>query len=124
MRTAGSPGATASVIEHRGRTTGTPYLTPVAAVRTDEGFLIATVYGPRSDWLKNVLASGSAVVVHEGETVPVDRPELIPIASVEDHFPDKHLRSLHRYRVTECLRLRRAEPSRPGDLERAVHAAR
>lgn len=39
METAGQPGADASVIRHRGRTTGTPYETPVGALATDDGFV-------------------------------------------------------------------------------------
>jgi deazaflavin-dependent oxidoreductase (nitroreductase family) len=66
MRTAGTPGAMASVIEHRGRTSGRAHRTPVDAVPTEDGFVIATVYGARTDWLKNVLASGSATIVNEG----------------------------------------------------------
>ena len=58
MRSAGTPGAYAAVIRHRGRTSGLPYETPVGVVATDDGFLIALVYGSRTNWLRNVLAAG------------------------------------------------------------------
>jgi hypothetical protein len=42
MRSAGTPGTYASVIRHRGRTTGRAYENPVWAVPTEDGFLIAS----------------------------------------------------------------------------------
>ena len=35
----------------------------MGAVAIDDGFVIALPYGPNTDWLKNVLASGSATIV-------------------------------------------------------------
>jgi deazaflavin-dependent oxidoreductase (nitroreductase family) len=72
LKSSGTPGGIASIIRHVGRTTGRPYETPVQAVATDDGFVIALPYGPNTDWLKNVLASGSATIVHEGNTYRVD----------------------------------------------------
>jgi hypothetical protein len=109
LATAGTPGAYASVIRHVGRTTGRRYQTPVVAEPTDDGFVIALPYGTTSNWVKNVLASGSAILVDEGTAYRVDRPELVPIALTADHFPVKDRRNLARFRVDQCLRLRRAD---------------
>jgi deazaflavin-dependent oxidoreductase (nitroreductase family) len=109
MESAGSPGAYASVMRHRGRTTGTPYETPVGAVATEDGFVIALPYGTRSDWLKNVLASGSASLVSEGSTYVVDQPEVIPLEVAKDHFPLKEQRNMRLFGVDQCLRVRRVE---------------
>jgi len=57
LKSSGTPGGIASVIRHVGRTSGRPYETPVQAVATDDGFVIALPYGPNTDWLKNVLVS-------------------------------------------------------------------
>ncbi len=122
MRSAGKPGAMASVITHTGRRSGKVYRTPVEAVATEDGFVIAIVYGSRTDWLKNVLASGSATIVYEGGTYPVEHPEVIPIVAATTYFPAKARRAFHRYRVTQCIRLRRTERSRDearGDLLQA-----
>ena len=108
MRSAGEPGAMASVIRHTGRTSGKSYQTPVAAVATEDGFVIAIVYGSRTDWLRNVLASGSATIVHEGHTYPVDHPEVMPIETATAYFPAEHRRQFRRYRVSQCLQVRRA----------------
>ena len=109
MRTAGTPGAYASVIRHVGRTSGRPYETPVGAFATDDGFVIALPYGSDPDWLKNVLASGSATLVHEGGTYRVDRPKLIPTTAAAPHLPVKEQRNLRLFAVDQCLRVRTVE---------------
>jgi hypothetical protein len=70
MRSAGTPGAYAAVIRHRGRTTGRTYETPVWAASTEDGFVIAIVYGPRTDWLE----SGYGLI-HDDEAIaePITR---------------------------------------------------
>jgi deazaflavin-dependent oxidoreductase (nitroreductase family) len=110
MESAGTVGAYASVIRHSGRTSGRPYETPVGAVATDDGFVIALPYGSQADWLKNVLASGSATIVDEGQTYRVDQPEIIPMEAAATHFPPKEQRNLRLFGVDQCLRVRRVEP--------------
>jgi hypothetical protein len=110
MRSAGTPGAYAAVIRHQGRVSGRAFETPVGAVPTDDGFLIALPYGLRSNWLRNVLASGSAAIVHEGNTFAVDRPELVPMETVANRFSAGDQRSFRFLRVDQCLRVRSAAP--------------
>jgi deazaflavin-dependent oxidoreductase (nitroreductase family) len=109
LRSAGTPGTYASVIRHQGRTTGRAYQTPVWAVSTEDEFVVAIVYGSGTDWLKNVLASGAAAIVHEGETCPVDRPEIVPMDSVRAYFPATLQRTHRLIRVEGCLRVRRVK---------------
>jgi deazaflavin-dependent oxidoreductase (nitroreductase family) len=109
MRSAGTPGAYASVIRHVGRTSGRPYETPVVPLATDGGFVIALPYGSNTDWLKNVLASGSATIVNAGHTYRVDQPEIIPTEAAAANFPVKEQRSLRRFRIGQCLRVRRVD---------------
>ena len=109
MKTAGQPGAYAARIIHRGRTSGRMYETPVGAVATADGFLISLPYGLKSNWLRNVLANGSATLVHEGHTYQVDQPEMIPLQSVEKAFGSSD-QTMHRvFGLNEVLRLRRVE---------------
>lgn len=106
MHTAGTPGAYASIVRHRGRTTGREYETPVVAVPTDDGFVFALPYGrERTDWLKNVLAAGRAVVVHEGATFTVDRPELLTAAQANPYFPPGEQRMQRAFGVDDFLRV-------------------
>jgi deazaflavin-dependent oxidoreductase (nitroreductase family) len=107
MRSAGTPGRYASVIRHQGRTTGRTYETPVWAVPTEDGFVIAIVYGSRTDWLKNVLASGAAAIVHDGHICAVGQPEIVPMDSVRAYFPAKVARAQRLVGVDRCLRVRR-----------------
>ena len=109
MRSAGAPGRYASVLRHQGRTTGRTYETPVWAVPTEDGFVIAIVYGSRTDWLKNVLASGAAAIVLDGATYAVDQPEIVPMDSARAYFPARIRRTQRLVRVDRCLRVRRVK---------------
>jgi deazaflavin-dependent oxidoreductase (nitroreductase family) len=108
MQTAGAPGAYASIIRHRGRTTGNAYETPVGVVADGDAYLIALPYGTRAQWLRNVLAAGSAELVHEGATVRVAHPELIPMETVAEHFSPSDQGMFKALRVDQCLRLQGA----------------
>lgn len=110
LRTAGRPGAYASIVEHVGRTSGSRYRTPVVAVPTDDGFVIALPYGPGTDWARNVLAAGSATIEHEGHTTPVERPEVVPAQTVDALFPVREQRTHRRFGVTDFLLLLRSAP--------------
>jgi deazaflavin-dependent oxidoreductase (nitroreductase family) len=111
LRTAGSSGASASVIRHRGRVSGRLYDTPVGPFAVGDGFVIALPYGPDADWVRNVLAHGSATLVHDGHTVPVHQPEVVATAEVVRKLPSSEQRTLRLFGVDQCLRLRTA----PGD---------
>lgn len=105
LRVAGRPGADASIVRHRGRTSGRGYETPVGVVRDGAAFLIALPYGSRAQWARNVLAAGAGTLVTEGETVEVDRPELIATRDVMDRFPPSDQRLFRLFATNECLRL-------------------
>ena len=115
MKTAGTPGAYAAVIRAKGRVSGRQYETPIGAVVSGDGFVIALPYGLQANWVRNVLAAGSATLVHEGHTYAVDRPEIIPMQGVEAFFSEADQRSQRIARVDQCLRLRKA-----GELDAAL----
>jgi deazaflavin-dependent oxidoreductase (nitroreductase family) len=115
LKSSGTPGGIASVVRHVGRTTGRSYETPVQAVVTNDGFAIALPYGPNTDWLKNVVARGSATIVHEGSTYQVDQPELVPISMAASSFTPRDQRTHRLFRVEHALLVRRAEP-RPATI--------
>ena len=108
MRTAGTDATQTSVIQHVGRTSGRAYETPVDTIPAKTGFLIALPYGTRADWVRNVLASGSATVVTRGERVDVDRPSIVATADVEGQIPAKTLRTLRLFGVNQCLHLEKS----------------
>jgi hypothetical protein len=112
-RSAGRPGSSASLMRHRGRTSGRAHETPLVPFPIEGGFVIPLPYGTDTDWLKNVLAHGSAVLVTDGRTYDVDRPEVIPTDTVGDAFPPSEKRTHRMFGVTHCVRLRGlvAEPA-------------
>ncbi|RDH77350.1 nitroreductase family deazaflavin-dependent oxidoreductase [Mycolicibacterium moriokaense] len=108
MRTAGAAGTQTSVIRHTGRTSGRTYETPVDVIDTGDGFLIALPYGTDADWVRNVLASGSAAIVSGGRSTAVGDPIIAATAEVADQIPGRTLRTLRLFGVTECLHVQRS----------------
>lgn len=109
LRTAGTSGSDWAVIHHVGRASGRRYRTPVGAVPTDDGFVVALPYGTRPDWLRNVLAAGRAELDLDGAEHDVDRPEVVPLASVASAFSEPERRAHDLFGVTDALVLRRVE---------------
>lgn len=107
----GEPGATYGFLRHVGRSSGTTYETPLGIERTEDGFVIAIVYGEKTQWVKNVLAAGSAEIVLEGETHLVERPEIISIEEANAWIPERDRRMSSLVGVTEALRLYGTDPA-------------
>jgi deazaflavin-dependent oxidoreductase (nitroreductase family) len=108
MRTAGSAQTQTSVIAHVGRKSGRAYETPVDIISTTTGLLIALPYGTRVDWLRNVVAAGSATVVTHGDRVDVERPTIVATADVAALIPRRTLRTLRVLGVNQCLHLEKS----------------
>jgi deazaflavin-dependent oxidoreductase (nitroreductase family) len=110
MRSAGTEKSNTSVVRHVGRRSGRSYETPVVAVEHDDGFLIALPYGDRTDWSKNVLASGAARLVTHGQAYEVDQPQLIPMTDATRYFGPKEQKLHRRFAVDTCLQVHRVAP--------------
>lgn len=108
QKSPGQPGAY-GLLRHVGRNSGTAYETPLGIERTEDGFVIAIVYGDRTQWVKNVLAAGSAEIVLEGQTYPVERPEVVPIEEANAYISKSDQRTSSLFGVAEALRLYHAE---------------
>ncbi len=108
MRTAGTAATQTSVIAHIGRKSGRGYETPVDIIPTATGLLIALPYGTRADWLRNVLAAGSATVITQGERIDVERPTVVATIDVADLIPRRTLRTLRLFGVNQCLQLEKS----------------
>jgi deazaflavin-dependent oxidoreductase (nitroreductase family) len=107
MRTAGTEKSNTSFVRHVGRHSGRTFETPVVAVQHDEGFLIALPYGERTDWMKNVIASGTATVITNGQTYGVDQPKVIPMSQATRYFGPKEQKLHLRFGVESCLQVHR-----------------
>lgn len=118
LTTAGQAGSSTAVIHHVGRSSATPYRTPIGVVDTADGFVVVLPYGTSPDWLKNVVAAGSAVLEVDGRTHHVDAPKVVGAADVGAHFSrkDEFVRRL--YGVDQFLVLRQAGADVPVGDER------
>jgi deazaflavin-dependent oxidoreductase (nitroreductase family) len=67
-----------AVIDHVGRVSGRLHRTPLDAYEIDGTFIFILVYGSKSDWVQNILASGHASLVIRGEKVELGAPRVIP----------------------------------------------
>ena len=105
---AGQSGVSTGIVHHVGRTTGATYATPVDIIPAGDAFLIALPYGTRSQWLQNVLATGTAELTVEGHTWATDRPELVSTDQVRDAFSRKDQVLFRLLGTDRCLRLQRA----------------
>lgn len=65
------------VLIHVGRSSGTTYRTPLDAHPLPDGYLFIPMYGPRTDWVKNVLAAGRARLSLSGEDVELESPRMV-----------------------------------------------
>jgi len=105
LRSAGTAGSDNSVVRHVGRRSGKTYRTPVVAAEHEGSFFIALPYGERTDWAKNVLASGEAEISTHGRTTSVDRPEIVPMAEATMYFRAKEQQLHRRFDVQTAMRL-------------------
>lgn len=83
LRRAGDPTAPWAVIRHTGRKSGRLYETPVGAEPTEHGFVIPLPYDTRSDWVRNVLAAGTATLLVRGREHVVTEVRLVPIGETD-----------------------------------------
>jgi deazaflavin-dependent oxidoreductase (nitroreductase family) len=68
-----------AIIYHRGRRSGTFYETPIALVPTvaDDMFLIGLPWGMDTNWARNVVADGGAVLQWKGTIHRATDPRLV-----------------------------------------------
>lgn len=96
------------VLTHVGRTSGKTYRTPLDVHPVDGGYLFILVYGSRSDWVRNVLASGDAQLSlggDDGETVDLTSPRLVDEAEAWRVLPETTKRPPRLLHITEYLRM-------------------
>ena len=65
------------VLIHVGRSSGKTYRTPLDAHPLPNGYLFIPLYGPRTDWLKNVLVAGAARLLIGGKEIELESPRMV-----------------------------------------------
>jgi deazaflavin-dependent oxidoreductase (nitroreductase family) len=93
------------VLTHVGRTSGATYRTPLDAYPVDGGYLFVLVYGPRSDWARNVLAAGHAWLRVDGREMELVAPRLVGKAEALQALGDDAARRPRLARSTKVLRM-------------------
>lgn len=106
LRLAGKPYWYASTVQHIGRRSGKRFSTPVVADRVGGEVFIPLPYGSDVDWLRNVMASGEATLVHKGETLHLAAPELIDSARALPLLHSDRQRTFKRINIRHFLRMR------------------
>jgi deazaflavin-dependent oxidoreductase (nitroreductase family) len=102
------------LVRHRGRRSGRLYATPIAVVRTDDGFLIPLPFGERTDWCRNILSAGGGVLRWKGTDHEVTDPTVIAASAAERWFAPPLRAGLRAFGIKQVLRVRRrsAPPTR------------
>jgi deazaflavin-dependent oxidoreductase (nitroreductase family) len=65
------------VLTHVGRTSGRTHRTPLDAHPLPDGYVFIPMYGPRTDWVKNVLLAGAARLSIGGKEIQLDSPRMV-----------------------------------------------
>ncbi len=65
------------VLDHRGRSSGRSFRTPLAAVRLADGFLLPLAFGEGANWVQNLTHAGFAELEWRGQRFKVSKPRLL-----------------------------------------------
>ncbi|GMQ99071.1 MAG: hypothetical protein BMS9Abin17_1621 [Acidimicrobiia bacterium] len=66
------------VLTHVGRSSGDTHQTPLDAHPVEGGYMFIVMYGRTSDWVRNVLASGDAMLRVDGNEYALVSPRIVP----------------------------------------------
>ncbi|MEV4156675.1 nitroreductase family deazaflavin-dependent oxidoreductase [Nocardia salmonicida] len=93
------------VLTHTGRTSGKTYRTPLDAHPVDGGYLFVLVYGSASDWVRNVLAAGTAQLRKDGREITLTAPRVVGRDEAFQALPPEIPRPPKLLRISEFLRM-------------------
>lgn len=93
------------ILAHVGRRSGATHRTPLDAHPIDGGFLFIPNYGPQSDWVLNILASGSATLSKDGVEYSLTNPRLIDLDEARSLVADDVKVPPPLVKIDECLRM-------------------
>ena len=79
--------STQPVLIHKGRVSGKTYRTPMDAHPIPDGYVFIPMYGPRTDWLKNVLATGTAHLTIGDKEFDLVSPRLVQKQDIWSMLP-------------------------------------
>jgi deazaflavin-dependent oxidoreductase (nitroreductase family) len=97
-----------SLVEHRGRRSGTNYRTPVTAFHIPDGFAVLLPYGEGRDWVKNLQSAGDGRIIMSGNVFQVSDPRIVPTATVVPLLDQPWSLVVRRLRTASALLVTRA----------------
>ena len=109
-----------ALMVHQGRRSGRQYRTPVMPLPLRDGFLVSLPYGPKRDWVRNVLAAGRCALVRGGRRFELTDPRLLDAAGAAPLLPAPLRPALRVVPGIHFVRLSAAGPEQRG----AQHAGR
>jgi deazaflavin-dependent oxidoreductase (nitroreductase family) len=74
------------MLHHVGRKSGRAYATPLVTRRMPDGFVMPLPFGEGTQWVRNLLAAGSATIRWDGRDFPVVEPRIVKLAEVAHAF--------------------------------------
>ena len=96
------------VVRHTGRKSGRAFATPIALAATREHIYIPLPWGERTDWCRNVIAAGGAVVRYRGHDVRANEPEVVSASEAKLAYPRPIRPFIALLGIARFLRLQRA----------------
>jgi deazaflavin-dependent oxidoreductase (nitroreductase family) len=96
------------ILTHRGRKSGRSYSTPINVFRRDGVYYVFLTYGSDAQWVKNVLAAGSASLETRGRVVALVDPELVDDPELRPAPPVVRLIERRVAGATQYVRMRPA----------------
>ncbi|MEJ7839913.1 MAG: nitroreductase family deazaflavin-dependent oxidoreductase, partial [Thermomicrobiales bacterium] len=94
-----------AVLEHTGRRSGKRRTIPIMAFRKTDGVVIALTYGPKTDWVRNVLAAGSTAITVRQQRYELNDPVLFEAEPASVGLPAPVVFFLKQLGVRDFLRL-------------------
>jgi deazaflavin-dependent oxidoreductase (nitroreductase family) len=102
------------VLHHTGRKSGKAYATPLAILDTPDGLVLPLPFGERTDWCRNVRASGGGILHWRGADHRVVQPEVIDAAIATPALNAVLRRFVRVLGIKRFLRVRRAVVTHAG----------
>ena len=94
------------VLTHVGRSSGETYRTPLDAHPVDGGYVFILNYGSDSDWVRNVLAAGSAQLKIEDVEIELVSPSVVSKEAAWKLLPETTKAPADYMRITDYLRMK------------------
>ena len=98
------------IVQHRGRTTGRMYATPLGVrPAANGGFVIPLTFSDQSHWYQNIRASGGSVITYQGAEHAVAGPVVVDRSVAGPAYPRYERLALRLLGINEFVWL----PARP-----------